>query len=378
VEKFLTTQGVVGNTYWWLVHGDSVSVMDVHRLALLLVWICCTSFLKVSSLFKYIHVCDERRNLTPKQVKLCFEYDTHMSYILDGSELALKECKRQFAGRRWNCTFPPRHVGAFLHPPMTLPTREAAFVHAIVTAGTMHTLSRACMESKLDSFCACGQGKAPANLPETHYWRGCSDNLEYGYKFSRTFVDAGEEFTNENLKGVSRVLMNLHNNEAGRRAVSDKSIIQCRCHGVSKNCATQTCHRQLGNFKEVGKRLKSLFSGSIHVKFHEIPRGEEERTEMKLVETNTEYNKYTPKDLIHIKESPSYCERNLDIGAFGTKDRQCKKTQSSLNDCSVLCCGRGHHSKRKLVKEKCGCKFVWCCEVKCKTCEKEKNVHYCK
>ena len=101
-----------------------------------------------------------------------------------------------------------------------LASREAAFVHAIVTAGTMHTLSRACMESKLDSYCACGQGKAPEDLPETHYWRGCSDNLQYGYSFSRTFVDAAEAaddgLTTANLNVVSRVLMNLHNNEAGR------------------------------------------------------------------------------------------------------------------------------------------------------------------
>jgi len=354
--------------------------MDTHRLMLVLAWICCTLFLKVSGLFKYIHVCDERRNLTPKQVRLCFQYDIHMQYILDGSELALKECRRQFAGRRWNCTFPPETLRSFLHPRMALPTREAAFVHAVVTAGTMHTLSRACMEGKLDSYCACGQGKAPKDLPETHYWRGCSDNFQYGYSFSRTFVDAGEPaehgLTTANLKVVSRTLMNLHNNEAGRIAVSKKSIIQCRCHGVSKNCATQTCHRQLGNFKEVGKRLKDRFEGSIHVKFHQW--GEGKKTEMKLVETNTEYNRYTPEDLIHTGESPSYCDRDLSKGSFGTKDRQCEKTQSSLNDCGVLCCGRGHHSKRKLVKEKCGCKFVWCCEVKCKTCEKEKNVHYCK
>lgn len=30
------------------------------------------------------------------------------------------------------------------------------------------------------------------------------------------------------------------------------------------------------------------------------------------------------------------------------------------------------------IKEKCHCKFVWCCYVKCKTCEKELYVHTCK
>ncbi|MEQ2187528.1 Protein Wnt-4, partial [Goodea atripinnis] len=44
---------------------------------------------------------------------------------------------------------------------------------------------------------------------------GCSDNLSYGVAFSQTFVDEPER-----AKGLSagRPLMNLHNNEAGRKA----------------------------------------------------------------------------------------------------------------------------------------------------------------
>lgn len=41
-------------------------------------------------------------------------------------------------------------------------------------------------------------------------WGGCSDNIGFGYKFSREFVDAGEKGRN------AREKMNLHNNEAGR------------------------------------------------------------------------------------------------------------------------------------------------------------------
>lgn len=41
-------------------------------------------------------------------------------------------------------------------------------------------------------------------------WGGCSDNIGFGFKFSREFVDTGE-------RGRSlREKMNLHNNEAGR------------------------------------------------------------------------------------------------------------------------------------------------------------------
>jgi len=41
-------------------------------------------------------------------------------------------------------------------------------------------------------------------------WGGCSDNLAFGYKFSREFVDTGERGRTQREK------MNLHNNEAGR------------------------------------------------------------------------------------------------------------------------------------------------------------------
>lgn len=59
-------------------------------------------------------------------------------------------------------------------------------------------------------------------------WGGCSDNVDYGVWFATTFVDAGErvrlesfpENQFEDTKIVSddvRALVNLHNNEVGRK-----------------------------------------------------------------------------------------------------------------------------------------------------------------
>lgn len=55
----------------------------------------------------------------------------------------------------------------------------------------------------------------PLALPLGFQWSGCSDNLSYGVAFSQTFVDEPER-----AKGMSsgRPLMNIHNNEAGRKA----------------------------------------------------------------------------------------------------------------------------------------------------------------
>lgn len=65
-------------------------------------------------------------------------------------------------------------------------------------------------------------GAPPSASPSTHgpfpsagfQWSGCSDNLSYGIAFSQAFVDNPER-----SRGISssRALMNLHNNEAGRK-----------------------------------------------------------------------------------------------------------------------------------------------------------------
>lgn len=98
--------------------------------------------------------------------------------------------------------------------------REAAYVHAAISAGSFFALSRACMEAKLTSHCHCSQEPRPSNLQKTFVWAGCGDNLPYGYKFSKLFFDAKEELSSDgaqDISQISRVLMNLHNNEAGRR-----------------------------------------------------------------------------------------------------------------------------------------------------------------
>ena len=97
--------------------------------------------------------------------------------------------------------------------------REAAFVHASISAGSFYALSRACMEAKLASHCHCSQEARPKNLQKAFLWAGCGDNLPYGYRFSKLFFDAKEDLGDkgQDMLLIARVLMNLHNNEAGRR-----------------------------------------------------------------------------------------------------------------------------------------------------------------
>ena len=87
--------------------------------------------------------------------------------------------------------------------------RETAFIYAITSASVAHSVARACADGSIYT-CTCNY-----NLREPHgadwEWGGCSDNVNFGKKFSRKFVDVVE-------KGRDfKFMMNLHNNEAGRR-----------------------------------------------------------------------------------------------------------------------------------------------------------------
>lgn len=90
--------------------------------------------------------------------------------------------------------------------------RETAFIYAITSAAVTHSIARACSEGSIQS-CSCDythQSRVSPSTIRDWEWGGCSDNIGYGFKFSREFVDTGERGRNLREK------MNLHNNEAGR------------------------------------------------------------------------------------------------------------------------------------------------------------------
>lgn len=74
-----------------------------------------------------------------------------------------------------------------------------------------HAITAACSQGNL-SQCGCDREKQGYyNQEEGWKWGGCSADIKYGIEFSRRFVDARE------IKKTPRRLMNLHNNEAGRK-----------------------------------------------------------------------------------------------------------------------------------------------------------------
>lgn len=97
-------------------------------------------------------------------------------------------------------------------------SRETAFTHAISTAGVVYAIARACRDGQLSS-CGCSEAEKPKNLRQDWAWGGCGDNIEYGYKFAENFIDVREKEKTNSKSNKDKVkrLMNLHNNEAGRR-----------------------------------------------------------------------------------------------------------------------------------------------------------------
>ncbi|KAB0803860.1 hypothetical protein PPYR_00830 [Photinus pyralis] len=312
--------------------------------------------------------CHKLPGLSAGQGRICQLYQDHMLAVASGAHQALLECRHQFQHRRWNCSVLDE-LNVF-GPVTSIPSRETAFTHALAAAGVTYAVSRACRDGHLSS-CGCSRMGRPKTLKKDWIWGGCGDNLEYGYKFTQGFIDVRER-ERKFKKGSRRQgqsLMNLHNNEAGRRAVIKTSRVTCKCHGVSGSCSLITCWQQLSNFREIGDYIRDKYDGATEVRVTKHGR-------LKL--RNSKFRLPTANDLVYLEESPNYCLRNVSIGSLGTQGRTCNRTSIDLDGCNLLCCGRGYNTLKSTIKERCQCKFKWCCEVECKTCIKSVELHTCK
>ncbi|XP_073400270.1 protein Wnt-5b isoform X3 [Dendrobates tinctorius] len=249
-------------------------------------------------------------------------------------------------------------------------SREAAFTYAISAAGVVNAISRACREGEL-STCGCSRTPRPKDLPRDWLWGGCGDNVEYGYRFAKEFVDAREREKNypKGSEDQARALMNLQNNEAGRRAVYKLADVACKCHGVSGSCSLKTCWLQLADFRKVGEYLKEKYDSAAAMRLNR---------RSKLEQVNQRFNAPTPEDLVYLDPSPDYCHRNETTGSLGTQGRLCNKTSEGMDGCELMCCGRGYDQFKTMQVERCHCKFHWCCFVKCKKCTEIVDQYVCK
>ncbi|KAG8002659.1 Protein Wnt-2b, partial [Nibea albiflora] len=156
-------------------------------------------------------ICDNIPGLVNKQRQLCQRHPDIMQAIGEGTKEWIRECQHQFRHHRWNCSTLDRDHTVFGRV-LLRSNREAAFVYAISSAGVVYALTRACSQGELKT-CNCDphkRGRASDERGEFD-WGGCSDNINYGIKFAKAFIDAKERTVRD-----ARALMNLHNNRCGR------------------------------------------------------------------------------------------------------------------------------------------------------------------
>ncbi|KRX92279.1 Protein Wnt-4 [Trichinella pseudospiralis] len=348
----------IGSLYQWMIIFLCLCLTGVSNIG----WL---SVAHLSSMTQFsTSVCRTIMGLNKRQIRLCRQNTEHMNSVKMGALMSIVECQFQFRNRRWNCT--SNDENHYFGRVLQAGTREAAFVHAVTSAGVAHMITHDCSSGKLEK---CGCDLSMNGMHDQGFqWAGCSDNVRYGTAFSRQFVDASEK---RKQKSLERVQMNLHNNEAGRKAIERHMKVQCKCHGVSGSCEMKTCWRVMPSFREVGYILKDKFDGATEV----VPRRVNSR--LMLAPAHSQFKPHTVEDLVYLHESPDYCNPNNVTGTLGTFGRVCNKTSKAIDGCGLLCCGRGYVTRFEKRSERCHCKFHWCCYVKCKECIKTVEVNTC-
>ncbi|KAM4678422.1 protein Wnt-16 [Discoglossus pictus] len=326
--------------------------------------------------------------LSSRQKDLCKRKPYLLSSIREGARLGIQECRNQFKHERWNCSISPiistssssfslsvlsssiASAQSVFGYELSSGTKETAFISAVTAAGLVHSVTRSCSAGNMTE-CSCDTSlQNGGSASEGWHWGGCSDDLQYGMWFSRKFLDAPYK----NSTGPeSEVLnaMHLHNNEAGRQAVVKLMTVDCRCHGVSGSCAVKTCWKSMSSFEKIGNYLKDKYENSIQIS---------DRLKRKVRRKEKNYRKIPlrKEELVYSNRSPNYCVEDRKLGISGTHGRECNRTSDGPDGCNLLCCGRGYNTHVVRHVERCECKFVWCCYVRCRRCESMTDVHTCK
>ncbi|CAO1364532.1 unnamed protein product [Diamesa hyperborea] len=214
------------------------------------------------------------------------------------------------------------------------------------------------------------QHKSKPNLKvptdgEDWEWGGCDDNVNFGNRKSKDFLDSRLR-----RRSDIKTLVRIHNNNAGRLAVKKSMRLDCKCHGLSGSCTMKTCWMKLPSFSEVAHRLKDRFDGASKV----IARNDGSS----FMTENLTIKPPTKQDLVYTDESLDFCKANPKTGSLGVQGRECNITSNGVDGCGLLCCNNGYQRQTVFVKSNCKCRFIWCCEVVCSTCMEKKEIYTCR
>ncbi|XP_073827609.1 wnt oncogene analog 6 [Musca autumnalis] len=353
-------------------------------------------------------MCKKTRRIRGKMAEICRRDSGLLKEIINGINLGFRECEFQFQNRRWNCSTLRKSMRKIL----MRDTRETGFVNAITAAGVTYAVTKACTLGNLVE-CSCDKSHSRRNggqpqmvnavtavaalekqqavfeknstrnplrkgngnrrrrllknikFPEGEWeWGGCSDNVNFGFRHSRVFLDSKYR-----RRSDFRTLVKLHNNMAGRLAIRDSVRLECKCHGLSGSCTVKTCWLKMPSFREVGNRLREKFDGATKVVLRND--GNSFMPESEEVKPPSKY------DLVYSDDSADFCAPNIRTGSLGTQNRKCNATSTGPDSCDLLCCNRGHRQDTVSEMVNCKCVFKWCCEVTCEKCLEKREVNTC-
>ncbi|XP_055376678.1 protein Wnt-6 [Condylostylus longicornis] len=365
-------------------------------------------------------VCNKPHRVRGKIAEICKHKTTLLKEIKKGISLGFGECEIQFKYNRWNCSTLLRSMRKILMKE----TKEAAFVNAITSAGITYAVTKACTTGALVE-CSCDKNHLRRNkyiitepfderknsieeykyenqstkrirrrkvnnreklnqnrkqrreekllkslkLPDGDWeWGGCGDNVQFGFRKSRDFLDSRYR-----RRSDITTLVRLHNNNAGRMAVRDNMRLDCKCHGLSGSCTMKTCWLKMPSFHEIGTILKERYNNALKVSSHND--GDKFMLEKPIIGQKNRITKY---DIIYTDISPDFCDSNYKTGSLGTYKRECNLTSSGNDNCDTLCCNRGYIYRTNNENINCNCVFKWCCDVKCDICQHNRTVTICR
>ena len=130
-------------------------------------------------------------------------------------------------------------------------SKETAFLHAIISAALVHSVSRSCSSGNLIE-CACDSRRlkrlvGPLSSRQRWSWSGCDDNINYGVWFSETFADPVTSRKRRSRKTMGRLYMNKHNNKAGREVYMRRILFSLNNVLTKDSKITQTMQSSVSN-----------------------------------------------------------------------------------------------------------------------------------
>jgi hypothetical protein len=188
---FVWTLVLPVSAHWWFIGQDLIEQAKIYGGAYA---VSCSKY-----------------SLTEDQERQCRD-PGNRDFVISmgqGVNVVAYYCNSTFKNRKWNCPY----VGG-THPFTQIAyqeSRESAYLYAITSAMAMYTITRNCAKDKI---AVCGCAPKPRDPTDGFAWGKCTEDVDFGYRKSKEFVDAGETLVNGEFPLFAK--MNLHNNEAGR------------------------------------------------------------------------------------------------------------------------------------------------------------------